>query len=132
MTKRDAILALISASLTVIGEKYAMVLAALMVMGTLANLMGCAYAVICGEGIKARKVMQGMARLVFYLVFYIALLVALEQVASYLIPPLLSVAVIYEAGLALKKAVLLNIIPAGLVRQMTKILRRNGAPEKTS
>jgi hypothetical protein len=75
------------------------------------------------------KVLQGTARLVFYIVFYVALLVALEQVASYLIPPLLSVAIIYEASLALRKAVQLNIIPAGLVQQLTKVFRRE-PPEK--
>jgi len=130
MTKRDAILALLGASLTIVAKKYIMVLAALIVLGSLANFLGWVYAIVSGEGIKAVKVLQGTARLVFYIVFYLALLVALEQVATYLIPPLLSVAIIYEAGLALKKAVQLNIIPSGLVRQLTKFLHRE-PPEKT-
>jgi hypothetical protein len=130
MTKRDAILALLGASLTIVAKKYIMVLAALIVLGSLANFLGWVYAIVSGEGIKAVKVLQGTARLVFYIVFYLALLVALEQVATYLIPPLLSVAIIYEAGLALKKAVQLNIIPSGLVRQLTKVLHRE-PPEKT-
>jgi hypothetical protein len=131
MTKRDAILAFLSASLVVVAKKYAMVLAALLVLGSLANFLGWLHAIISGEGCKARKVLQGTARLVFYIVFYLALLVALEQVASYLIPPLLSVAIIYEASLALKKAVQLNIIPAGLVGQLTKVFR-HGPPDKAS
>jgi hypothetical protein len=131
MTKRDAILALLGASLTMVARKYIMVLAALIVLGSLANFLGWLYAIISGEGTKAVKVLQGTARLVFYLIFYMALLMALEQVATYLIPPLLSVAILYEAGLALKKAVLLNIIPAGLVRQLTKVFHRE-PPEKTS
>jgi hypothetical protein len=127
MTKRDAILALLGASLTMVAKKYIMVLAALIVLGSLANFLGWLYAIISGEGTKAVKVLQGTARLVFYLIFYMALLVALEQVATYLIPPLLSVAILYEAGLALKKAVLLNIIPAGLVRQLTKVFHRESS-----
>jgi hypothetical protein len=129
MTKREAFLALLSASLTVVAKKYAIVLSALIVLGSLANFLGWVYAIVSGEGIKAVKVLQGTARLMFYIVFYLALLVALEQVANYLIPPLLSVAIIYEAGLALKKAVQLNIIPAGLVRQLTKVFRHE-PPEK--
>jgi hypothetical protein len=129
MTKRDALLALLGASLTIVAKKYAMVLAALIVLGSLANFLGWIHAIVSGEGCKAVKVLQGTARLVFYLIFYIALLVALEQVASYLIPPLLSVAIIYEASLALRKAVQLNIIPAGLVQQLTKVFRRE-PPEK--
>lgn len=124
MTKRDAILALLGGALTIVAKKYIVVLSALIVLGSLANFLGWAHAVISGEGCKAVKVLQGTARLVFYIVFYLALLVALEQVASYLIPPLLSVAIIYEASLALKKAVQLNIVPAGLVRQLTKTFRR--------
>jgi hypothetical protein len=131
MTKRDALLALLGASLTMVAKKYIMVLAALIVLGSLANFLGWLYAIISGEGTKAVKVLQGTARLVFYLIFYMALLMALEQVATYLIPPLLSVAILYEAGLALKKAVLLNIIPAGLVRQLTKVFHRE-SPEKAS
>jgi len=131
MTKRDALLALLGASLTIVAKKYAMVLAALIVLGSLANFLGWIHAIVSGEGCKAVKVLQGTARLVFYLIFYIALLVALEQVASYLIPPLLSVAIIYEASLALKKAVQLNIIPSGLVQQLTKVFRRE-PPEKAS
>jgi hypothetical protein len=131
MTKRDALLALLGASLTMVAKKYIMVLAALIVLGSLANFLGWLYAIISGEGTKAVKVLQGTARLVFYLIFYMALLMALEQVATYLIPPLLSVAILYEAGLALKKAVLLNIIPAGLVRQLTKVFHRE-PPEKAS
>jgi hypothetical protein len=131
MTKRDALLALLGASLTIVAKKYAMVLAALIVLGSLANFLGWIHAIVSGEGCKAVKVLQGTARLVFYLIFYIALLVALEQVASYLIPPLLSVAIIYEASLALRKAVQLNIIPAGLVQQLTKVFRRE-PPEKAS
>jgi hypothetical protein len=127
MTKRDALLALLGASLTMVAKKYIMVLAALIVLGSLANFLGWLYAIISGEGTKAVKVLQGTARLVFYLIFYMALLVALEQVATYLIPPLLSVAILYEAGLALKKAVLLNIIPAGLVRQLTKVFHRESS-----
>jgi hypothetical protein len=123
MTKRDAILALLGGALTIVAKKYVPVLAALIVLGSLANFLGWVHAIVSGEGIKAVKVLQGTARLVFYMVFYVALLVALEQVASYLIPPLLSVAILYEASLALKKAVQLNIIPAGLVRQLTKIFR---------
>ena len=129
MTKRDALLALLGASLTIVAKKYAIVLAALIVLGSLANVLGWIHAIVSGEGCKAVKVLQGTARLVFYLIFYIALLVALEQVASYLIPPLLSVAIIYEASLALRKAVQLNIIPAGLVQQLTKVFRRE-PPEK--
>jgi len=131
MTKRDALLALLGASLTIVAKKYAMVLAALIVLGSLANFLGWIHAIVSGEGCKAVKVLQGTARLVFYLIFYLALLVALEQVASYLIPPLLSVAIIYEASLALRKAVQLNIIPAGLVQQLTKVFRRE-PPEKAS
>jgi hypothetical protein len=131
MTKREAILALLGASLTVVAQKYAMVLAALIVLGALANFLGWLHAMISGEGCKPAKVLQGTARLVFYMVFYVALLVALEQVASYLIPPLLSVAILYEASLALKKAVQLNIIPAGLVRQLTKVFHREPS-EKAS
>ena len=131
MTKRDAILALLGASLTVVAEKYIVVLAALIVLGSLANFLGWVHALVSGEGCKAVKVMQGMARLVFYLVFYVALLVALEKVASYLIPPLLSVAIIYEASLALKKAIQLNIVPAGLMRQLTKVFRHDSS-QKTS
>jgi len=131
MTKRDAFLALLGASLTVVAEKYVVVLTALIVLGALANLLGYIHAAISSEGIKAVKVLQGMARLVFYLIFYIALLVALERVAAYLIPPLLSVAIIFEAGLALKKAVQLNIVPAGLVRQLTKVFRHD-PPKETS
>ena len=131
MTKRDALLALLGASLTIVAKKYVVVLAALIVLGSLANFLGWVHAIVSGEGCKAVKVLQGTARLVFYIVFYVALLVALEQVASYLIPPLLSVAIIYEASLALKKAVQLNIIPAGLVRQLTKVFRRE-PPEKAS
>jgi hypothetical protein len=131
MTKRDAILALLGGALTIVAKKYAIVLAALIVLGSLANFLGWVHAIVGGEGIKAVKVLQGTARLVFYLIFYVALLVALEQVASYLIPPLLSVAILYEASLALKKAVQLNIIPAGLVRQLTKVFHRE-PPEKTS
>jgi len=116
-------------ALTIVAKKYVSVLAALIVLGSLANFLGWVYAIVSGEGIKAVKVLQGTARLVFYIVFYLALLVALEQVATYLIPPLLSVAIIYEAGLALKKAVQLNIIPAGLVRQLTKVFRHE-PPEK--
>jgi hypothetical protein len=127
MTKRDALLALLGASLTMVAKKYIMVLAALIVLGSLANFLGWLYAIISGEGTKAVKVLQGTARLVFYLIFYMALLMALEQVATYLIPPLLSVAILYEAGLALKKAVLLNIIPAGLVRQLTKVFHRESS-----
>jgi len=123
MTKRDALLALLGASLTIVAKKYVAVLAALIVLGSLANFLGCVHAIISGEGCKAVKVLQGTARLVFYMVFYLALLVGLEQVASYLIPPLLSVAIICEASLALKKAVQLNIIPANLVRQLTKVFR---------
>ena len=123
MTKRDAILALLGGALTIVAKKYVPVLAALIVLGSLANFLGWVHAIVSGEGIKAVKVLQGTARLVFYMIFYVALLVALEQVASYLIPPLLSVAILYEASLALKKAVQLNIIPAGLVRQLTKIFR---------
>jgi len=129
MTKRDAILALLGGALTIVAKKYVPVLAALIVLGSLANFLGWVHAIVSGEGIKAVKVLQGTARLVFYMVFYVALLVALEQVASYLIPPLLSVAILYEASLALKKAVQLNIIPAGLVRQLTKVFRRE-PPEK--
>jgi hypothetical protein len=131
MTKRETIFALLGASLTIVAKKYAIVLAALMVLGSLANFLGWLHAVVSSEGCKAVKVLQGTARLVFYLIFYVALLVALEQIASYLIPPLLSVAILYEASLALKKAVQLNIIPAGLVRQLTKVLHRE-PPEKTS
>ncbi len=131
MTKRDAFLALLGASLAVVAEKYILVLAALIVLGSLANFLGWVHAIISGEGTKAVKVFLGTARLVFYLIFYIALLVALERVASYLIPPLLSVAVIYEASLALRKAVQLNIVPAGLVRELTKVFRRE-PPEKAS
>jgi hypothetical protein len=131
MTKRDALLALLGASLTIVAKKYVMVLAALIVLGSLANFLGWVHAIVSGEGCKAVKVLQGAARLVFYLIFYVALLVALEQIASYLIPPLLSVAIIYEASLALKKAVQLNIIPAGLVQQLTKVFRRE-PPEKAS
>jgi len=131
MTKRDALLALLGASLTIVAKKYIMVLAALIVLGSLANFLGWVHAIVSGEGCKAVKILQGMARLVFYLIFYVALLVALEQIASYLIPPLLSVAIIYEASLALKKAVQLNIIPAGLVRQLTKVFHRE-PPKKTS
>jgi hypothetical protein len=127
MTKRDAILALLGASLTMVAKKYIMVLAALIVLGSLANFLGWLHAIISGEGTKAVKVLQGTARLMFYLIFYMALLMALEQVATYLIPPLLSVAILYEAGLALKKAVLLNIIPAGLVRQLTKVFHRESS-----
>ena len=123
MTKRDALLAFLGASLTIVTKKYVAVLAALIVLGSLANFLGWVHAIVSGEGCKAVKVLQGTARLVFYIVFYLALLVGLEQVASYLIPPLLSVAIIYEASLALKKAVQLNIIPAGLVRQLTKVFR---------
>jgi hypothetical protein len=131
MTKRDALLAFLGASLTIVAKKYVAVLAALIVLGSLANFLGWVHAIVSGEGCKAVKVLQGTARLVFYIVFYLALLVGLEQVASYLIPPLLSVAIIYEASLALKKAVQLNIIPAGLVRQLTKVFRHE-PPEKTS
>jgi len=131
MTKREAIFALLGASLTIVAKKYAMVLAALIVLGSLANFLGWVHALLSGEGCRATKVLQGTARLVFYLIFYIALLVALEQVASYLIPPLLSVAIIYEASLALRKAVQLNIVPAGLVKQLTKVFHRE-PPEKTS
>jgi hypothetical protein len=131
MTKREAILAFLSASLVVVAKKYAMVLAALLVLGSLANFLGWVHAIISGEGTKAVKILQGTARLVFYLIFYLTLLVALEQVATYLIPPLLSVAILYEAGLALKKAVLLNIVPSGLVRQLTKVFR-HGPPDKAS
>jgi hypothetical protein len=131
MTKRDALLALLGASLTIVAKKYVMVLAALIVLGSLANFLGWVHAIVSGEGCKAVKVLQGTARLVFYLIFYVALLVALEQIASYLIPPLLSVAIIYEASLALKKAVQLNIIPAGLVRQLIKVFRHE-PPEKDS
>jgi hypothetical protein len=131
MTKRDALLALLGASLTIVAKKYILVLAALIVLGALANFLGWVHAIVSGEGCKAVKVLQGTARLVFYLIFYLALLVALEQIASYLIPPLLSVAIIYEASLALKKAVQLNIIPAGLVRQLTKVFRYE-PPEKAS
>jgi hypothetical protein len=131
MTKRDAILALLGASLTIVAKKYVMVLAALIVLGSLANFLGWVHALVSGEGWKASKVLQGTARLVFYLIFYLALLVALEQVAAYLIPPLLSVAIIYEASLALKKAVQLNIVPSGLVRQLAKVFRYE-PPEKTS
>jgi hypothetical protein len=123
MTKRDAILALLGGALTIVAKKYIVVLTALIVLGSLANFLGWMHAIVSGEGIKAVKVLQGTARLVFYLIFYVALLVALEQVAAYLIPPLLSVAIIYEAGLALKKAVQLNIVPSGLVRQLTKVFR---------
>ena len=129
MTKRDALLALLGASLTIVAKKYVMVLAALIVLGSLANFLGWVHAIVSGEGCKAVKVLQGTTRLVFYLIFYVALLVALEQIASYLIPPLLSVAIIYEASLALRKAVQLNIIPAGLVQQLTKVFRRE-PPEK--
>ena len=131
MTKRDALLALLGASLTIVAKKYVTVLAALIVLGSLANFLGWVHAIVSGEGCKAVKVLQGTARLVFYLIFYVALLVALEQIASYLIPPLLSVAIIYEASLALKKAVQLNIIPAGLVRQLIKVFRHE-PPEKAS
>jgi len=131
MTKRDALLALLGASLTIVAKKYVAVLAALIVLGSLANFFGWVHAIISGEGCKAVKVLQGTARLVFYLIFYLALLVALEQIASYFIPPLLSVAIIYEASLALRKAVQLNIIPAGLVQQLTKVFRRE-PPEKAS
>jgi hypothetical protein len=131
MTKRDVLLALLGASLTIVAKKYAVVLAALIVLGSLANFLGWLHAIVSGEGCKAVKVLQGTARLVFYLIFYVALLVALEQIASYLIPPLLSVAIIYEASLALKKAVQLHIIPAGLVLQLTKVFRRE-SPEKAS
>ncbi len=131
MTKRDGILALLGASLAIVAKKYAVVLAALIVLGSLVNFLGWVHAIVSGEGCKASKVLQGTARLVFYLIFYIALVVALEQVASYLVPPLLSVAIIYEASLALKKAVQLNIIPSGLVRQLTKVLRHE-PPEKAS
>jgi len=131
MTKRDAILAFLAGSLTVVAKKYAMVLVALIVLGALANFLGWLHAVVSGEGCKAVKILQGTARLVFYIVFYLALLVALEQVAAYLIPPLLSVAILYEASLALKKAVQLNIIPASLVRQLTNVFRRE-PPEKAS
>ena len=131
MTKRDALLALLGASLTIVAKKYILVLAALIVLGSLANFLGWVHAIVSGEGCKAVKVLQGTARLVFYLIFYVALLVALEQIASYLIPPLLSVAIIYEASLALRKAVQLNIIPAGLVRQLTKVFRYE-PPEKAS
>jgi hypothetical protein len=131
MTKREGVLALLSASLTVVAQKYTMVLAALMVLGTLANFLGWVHALVSGEGIKSVKVLQGTARLVFYLVFYVALLVALEQVAGYLIPPLLSVAILFEAGLALKKAIQLNIVPAGLAQQLAKVLRHD-PPQKTS
>jgi hypothetical protein len=131
MTKRDAILALLGAALTIVAKKYVVVLSALIVLGSLANFLGWLHAIISKEGCKAVKVLQGTARLVFYLVFYVALLVALEQVASYLIPPLLSMAILYEASLSLKKAVQLNIIPAGLVRQLTKVLRHE-PPEKAS
>jgi hypothetical protein len=123
MTKRDAILAFLGASLTIVAKKYIMVLVALIVLGSLANFLGWVYAIISGEGIKAVKILQGTARLVFYLIFYVTLLVALEQVATYLIPPLLSVAILYEAGLALKKAVQLNIVPSGLMRQLAKVFR---------
>jgi hypothetical protein len=131
MTKRDALLALLGASLTIVAKKYVMVLAALIVLGSLANFLGWVHAIVSGEGCKAVKVLQGTARLVFYLIFYVSLLVALEQIAAYLIPPLLSVAIIYEASLALKKAVQLNIIPAGLVRQLIKVFRHE-PPEKAS
>lgn len=131
MTKRDVILAFIGASLTIVAKKYIMVLAALIVLGSLANLLGWLHAIVIGEGVKAVKILQGTARLVFYLVFYVALLVALEQVATYLIPPLLSIAILYEAGLALRKAVQLNIVPAGLVRKLTKVFRYE-PPEKTA
>jgi len=131
MTKRDAILVLLGGALTIVAKKYAMVLAALIVLGSLANFLGWVYAFVSGEGIKAVKILQGTARLVFYIVFYLALLVALEQVASYLISPLLSVAIIYEASLALKKAVQLNIVPAGLVRQLAKVFHRE-PPEKAT
>jgi hypothetical protein len=131
MTKREAILAFLSASLVVVAKKYVMVLAALLVLGSLANFLGWLHAIISGEGCKAGKILQGTARLVFYIVFYLALLVALEQVASYLIPPLLSVGIIFEASLALKKAVQLNIVPAGLVRQLSKVFR-HGPPDKAS
>jgi len=131
MTKRDALLAFLGASLTIVAKKYVAVLAALIVLGSLANFLGWVHAIVSGEGCKAVKVLQGTARLVFYLIFYVALLVALEQIASYLIPPLLSVAIIYEASLALKKAVQLNIIPAGLVRQLIKVFRHE-PPEKAS
>jgi len=124
MTKREAILAFLAGSLTIVAKKYAIVVAALIVLGSLANFLGWVHALVSGEGCKAVKILQGTARLVFYVVFYLALLVALEQVASYLIPPLLSVAIIYEASLALKKAVQLNIIPSSLVRQLTKVFRR--------
>jgi len=131
MTKREAIFALLGASLAIVAKKYVMVLAALIVLGSLANFLGWLHAIVSGEGCRALKILQGTARLVFYLVFYVALLVALEQVASYLIPPLLSVAIIYEASLALRKAVQLNIIPVGLVRHLTKVLHRE-PPEKAS
>jgi len=131
MTKREALLALLGASLTIVAKKYVTVLAALIVLGSLANFLGWVHAIVSGEGCKAVKVLQGTARLVFYLIFYVALLVALEQIASYFIPPLLSVAIIYEASLALRKAVQLNIIPAGLVQQLTKVFRRE-PPEKAS
>jgi len=131
MTKREAILIFLAGSLTIVAKKYAMVVAALIVLGSLANFLGWVHAHVSGEGCKAVKILQGTARLVFYMIFYLALLVALEQVASYLIPPLLSVAILYEASLALKKAVQLNIVPAGLVRQLTKVFRRE-PPEQTS
>jgi hypothetical protein len=123
MTKRDAFLALLGGALTIVAKKYIVVLTALIILGSLANFLGWVHAIVSGEGCKAGKVMQGTARLVFYIIFYLALLVALEQVAAYLIPPLLSVAILYEASLALKKAVQLNIVPSGLVRQLTKVFR---------
>jgi len=130
MTKREALLTLLSASLTVVAEKYLAVLTALIILGSLTNFLGAICAIKNGEGLRATKILYGTARLAFYLIFYLALLMALERVASYLIPPLLSVAVIYEAGLALRKAVQLNIVPAGLVRQLTKTFRHE-PPTKT-
>jgi len=125
MDKKALVFAAFVATLTAIAQKYLLALLGIVAMGALANLLGIIAALRGVEKVSGSKALLGTARLVFYLAFYLLVMIALEPIASYIVPPLLSVGFLYEATITLRKAVQAGIIPHSFVEKFLASLQKH-------
>jgi len=131
MDKKVIVFAAFVATLTAIMQKYAVALVGIIAMASLTNLLGVLVALQGLEKVSGRKALQGTMRLVFYLAFYLLVAMTLENIASYIIPPVLTVGFLYEATIALRKAVQAGIIPDSLLEKLSKVFSKHEHTENS-
>jgi len=130
LDKKTIVFAAFVATLTSIAQKYVVALVGIVAMGALANFLGLVAAFQGREKPSGRKALQGTARLVFYLAFYLLILITLEGIASYIIPPVLTVGFLYEATIALRKAVQAGILPHSFVEKILKVFDKHADSDR--